>query len=190
MVIVNAKHTIYWPGKAKKWLCSKKEETNSKNSAQEKGKKMRETHGKIVRKNKQRTTQLVHPTDVSTESVMNKTRWLWSHWLWVQVKREQARITCSWGLRLFRIKGLYVMYMNEWKKIEKESGYTVYVLLPKKDERFRRRGIKVEAKCLGMGEYVIFRTLELKFLGRSHYKLFHQNHMLSYICWKRFIPFK
>ena len=53
-------------------------------------------------------------------------------------------------------------------------------LLPKKDERYRRRGIKVEPKWLGMGEYVIFRKLELKFLGRSHYKkLFHQNHMLQ-----------
>ena len=77
------------------------------------------------------------------------------------------------------------------KKIEKESGYAVYALLPKKDERYRRRGIKVEPKWLGMGEYVIFRTLELKFLGRSHYKkLFHQNHMLSYIWWKRFVSFK
>ena len=28
----------------------------------------------------------------------------------------------------------------------------------------------MEPKWLGMGEYVIFRTLELKFLGRSHYK--------------------
>ena len=37
----------------------------------------------------------------------------------------------------------------------------------------------MEPKWLGMGEYVIFRILELKFLGRSHYKkLFHQNHML------------
>ena len=67
----------------------------------------------------------------------------------------------------------------------------VYVLLPKKDERYRRRGIKVEPKWLGMGEYVIFQTLELKFLGRSHYKkLFHQNHMPSYIWWKRFVSFK
>ena len=32
----------------------------------------------------------------------------------------------------------------------------------------RMKGIKVEPKWLGMGEYVIFRTLELKFLGRSH----------------------
>ena len=61
-------------------------------------------------------------------------------------------------------------WMNEWKKIEKESGYAVYALPPKKDERYRRRGIKVEPKWLGMGEYVIFRTLELKLLGRSHYK--------------------
>ena len=42
-----------------------------------------------------------------------------------------------------------------------------------------------------MGEYVIFRALELKFLGRSHYKKsFHQDHMLSYIWWKRFVSFK
>ena len=42
--------------------------------------------------------------------------------------------------------------------------------------------IKVEPKWLGIGECVIFQTLELKFLGRSHYtKLFHQNHILSYI---------
>ena len=34
--------------------------------------------------------------------------------------------------------------MNERKKIEKESGYAVYALLPKKDERYRRRDIKVE----------------------------------------------
>ena len=47
----------------------------------------------------------------------------------------------------------------------------------------------MEPKWLGMGEYVFFRTL--KFLGRSHYKkLFHQNHMLSYILWKRFVSFK
>ena len=66
-----------------------------------------------------------------------------------------------------------------------------YALLLKKDERYRRRGIKVEPKWLGMGEYVIFQTLELKFLGGSHYKkLFHQNHMLSYIWWKRFLSFK
>ena len=46
----------------------------------------------------------------------------------------------------------------------------------------------MEPEWLGMGDYVIFRTLELKFLGRSHYKkLFHQNHMLSYIWWKRFV---
>ena len=55
----------------------------------------------------------------------------------------------------------------------------------------RMKGIKVGPKWLGMGEYVIFQTLELKFLGRSHYKkLFHQNHMLSYIWWKRFVSFK
>ena len=46
------------------------------------------------------------------------------------------------------------------KEDQKESGYTVYALLPKKDERYRRRGIKVEPKWLGMGEYVIFRTRE------------------------------
>ena len=28
----------------------------------------------------------------------------------------------------------------------------------------------MEPKWLGMGEYAIFRTLELKFLGRSHYE--------------------
>ena len=67
----------------------------------------------------------------------------------------------------------------------------VYELLPKKDERYRRRGVKVEPKWLGMGEYVIFQTLELKFLGRSRYKKsFHQDHMLSYIWWKRFVSFK
>ena len=43
--------------------------------------------------------------------------------------------------------------------IEKESGYAVYALLPKKDERYRRGGINLEPKWLGMGEYVIFRTL-------------------------------
>ena len=49
----------------------------------------------------------------------------------------------------------------------------------------------MEPKWLGMGEYVIFRTLELKFLGRSHYKKsFHQDNMLSYIWWKRFVSFK
>ena len=49
----------------------------------------------------------------------------------------------------------------------------------------------MEPKWLGMGEYVIFRTLELKFLGRSHYKKsFHLEHMLSYIWWKRFVSFK
>ena len=80
--------------------------------------------------------------------------------------------------------------VNEWKKIKKESGYVVYALLPEKDERYRR-GVKVEPKWLGMGEYVIFRTLELKFLGRSRYKKsFHQEHMLSYIWWKRFVSFK
>ena len=76
---------------------------------------------------------------------------------------------------------------DEWKKIEKESGYAVCALLPKKDERYKRRGVKVEPKWLGMGEYVIFRTLELKFLGRSYYKKwFHQDHMPSHIWWKRF----
>ena len=59
----------------------------------------------------------------------------------------------------------------------------------------RMKGIggvkKWSQKWLGMGEYVIFRTLELKFLGIPHYKkLFHQNHMLSYIWWKRFVSFK
>ena len=39
----------------------------------------------------------------------------------------------------------------------------------------------MEPKWFGMDEYVIFQTLELKFLGRSHYKKsFHQDHMLSY----------
>ena len=58
----------------------------------------------------------------------------------------------------------------------------VYALLPKKDERYRRRSVKVEPKWLDMGEYVIFRTLELKFFGRSHYKKSsHQDHMLRYI---------
>ena len=33
----------------------------------------------------------------------------------------------------------------------------------------------MEPKWLGMGEYVIFRTLELKFLGRSHYKRSFKN---------------
>ena len=57
------------------------------------------------------------------------------------------------------------------------------------DPGYRRRGIKVEPKWFGMGEYVIFRTL--KFLGKSHYKkLLHQNHMPSYIRWKRFVSFK
>ena len=52
--------------------------------------------------------------------------------------------------------------------------------LPKKDERYRRRGIKVEPKWLGMGECVIFRTLKLEFLSRTHYKeCFHQYHILS-----------
>ena len=40
--------------------------------------------------------------------------------------------------------------LNEWKKIEKESGYVIYALLPKKNERYRRRGIKVEPKWLGI----------------------------------------
>ena len=67
----------------------------------------------------------------------------------------------------------------------------VYALLPKKDERYRRRGIKVEPVWLGMGEYVLFRTLKLKFLGVSHCKKsFHQEHMLSYIWWKIFVSFK
>ena len=44
--------------------------------------------------------------------------------------------------------------LNKWKKIEKESGYAVYVLLPKKDERYRRRGIKVEPKWLGISRYI------------------------------------
>ena len=71
------------------------------------------------------------------------------------------------------------------------GGYAVYALLPKKDERYRRRGIKVEPQWLAMGECVIFRTLELKFLGRSHYKkLFHQNHMLLYLVKKKFVSFK
>ena len=72
---------------------------------------------------------------------------------------------------------------EELKKAEKESGYAICALLPKKDERYRRRGIKVEPKWLGMGERVIFRTLKLeKFLGRSHYKeSFHQDHIPSYI---------
>ena len=49
----------------------------------------------------------------------------------------------------------------------------------------------MEPKWLGMGKYVIFRTLKLKFLGRSHYrKSFHQDHILSYIWWKRFVSFK
>ena len=81
--------------------------------------------------------------------------------------------------------------MNERKKTKKESGYAVYALLPKKDERYKRRGIKVEPKWLGTGEYVIFRTLKLKFLGSSNYKKsFHQDHILSYIWWKRFVSFK
>ena len=49
----------------------------------------------------------------------------------------------------------------------------------------------MEPKWLGMGEYVIFQTLELKFLGRSHYKKsFHQDHMLSYIWWKKICFFQ
>ena len=49
----------------------------------------------------------------------------------------------------------------------------------------------MEPKWLGVGEYVIFRTLELKFLGRSHYKKsFHQDHMPSYIWWKKICFFQ
>ena len=49
----------------------------------------------------------------------------------------------------------------------------------------------MEPKRLGMGEYAIFRTLELKFLGRSHYKKsFHQDRMLSYIWWKKICFFQ
>ena len=67
----------------------------------------------------------------------------------------------------------------------------ICALLPKKDERYRRRGIKVEPKWLGMGECVIFRTLKLELLGRTHYKeSFHQDHIPSYFWWKRFASFK
>ena len=49
----------------------------------------------------------------------------------------------------------------------------------------------MEPKWLGMGECVIFRTLKLEFLGRTHYKeSFYQDHILSYIWWKRFASFK
>ena len=42
----------------------------------------------------------------------------------------------------------------------------------------------MEPKWLGMGECVIFQTLKLEFLGRSHYKeSFHQDHILSYNWW-------
>ena len=41
----------------------------------------------------------------------------------------------------------------------------------------------MEPKWLGMGEYVIFRTMTLKFLSRSHNKKsFHQDHILEVIC--------
>ena len=92
-------------------------------------------------------------------------------------------------------------FLNEWMKEDqgkwvcslcastKGSGYAVYALLPKKDERYKRKGIKVEPKWLGMGKCIIFRTM--KFLGRSHYKeSFHQDHILSYIWWKRCVSFK
>ena len=40
----------------------------------------------------------------------------------------------------------------------------------------------MEPKWLGMGECVIFRTLKLEFLGRTHYKeLFHQDHTELYL---------
>ena len=49
----------------------------------------------------------------------------------------------------------------------------------------------MEPKWLGLGECVIFRTLKLEFLGRTHYKeSFHQDHIPSYIWWKRFASFK
>ena len=49
----------------------------------------------------------------------------------------------------------------------------------------------MEPKWLDMGEYVIFRTLKLEYLGRTHYKeSFHQDHILSYIWWKRFASFR
>ena len=60
--------------------------------------------------------------------------------------------------------------------------YAICALLLKKGERYRRRGIKMEPKWLGMGECVIFRTMKMEFLDRTHYKLlFHQDHILSYI---------
>ena len=46
--------------------------------------------------------------------------------------------------------------MTEWKKTEKESGYSICALLPKKDERYRRRGIKMEPKWLGMKKHIRF----------------------------------
>ena len=54
---------------------------------------------------------------------------------------------------------------------------------PKKDERCRRRGVKLEPSGLVW--------VNMLSLGRSHYmKSFHQDHMLSYIWWKRFVSFK
>ena len=43
---------------------------------------------------------------------------------------------------------IFLPLWNEWKKTEEGSGYAVYALLPKKDEMYRRRGIKVEPKWL------------------------------------------
>ena len=37
------------------------------------------------------------------------------------------------------------------KKTEKKSGYAIYALLPKKDEKYRRRDTKVEPKWLSTG---------------------------------------
>ena len=49
----------------------------------------------------------------------------------------------------------------------------------------------MEPNWLGMGECVLFQTLKLEFLSRTHYKeSFHQDHIPSYIWWKRFASFK
>ena len=85
---------------------------------------------------------------------------------------------------------LILVRMNE-RRLRRKVGTRYMRFYPRRMKGIEGGVIKVEPKWLGMGEYVIFRTLELKFLGRSHYKkLLHQNHMLSYIWWKRFVSFK
>ena len=110
---------------------------------------------------------------------------------WWKVLWDKERIHLLQGSQVFRKNVWQVCQLSHLNERRPRSGYAICALLPKKDERYRRRGIHVEPKWLGMGECAIFRTLNLEILGRTRYKeSFHQDHISSYIWWKRFASFR